>query len=111
LKTIPNLFEIVETSLRKAALWDEVKDRLTESALAPVRRPATTALHCPDLAVQPRIVLMDEPCAALDPIATSRIEDLMFELKRDYTDHDREPTTCSRHNGRAITPPSSWKDA
>ncbi len=79
------LDEIVETSLRKAALWDEVKDRLTESALALSDGQQQRLCIARTLAVQPRIVLMDEPCAALDPIATSRIEDLMFELKRDYT--------------------------
>lgn len=77
------LDERVETSLRKAALWDEVKDRLGSSALRLSDGQQQRLCIARTLAVGPRVVLMDEPCSALDPIATSRIEDLMFELKRD----------------------------
>ncbi len=73
----------VEASLRKSALWDEVKDRLGSSALRLSDGQQQRLCIARTLAVEPRIVLMDEPCSALDPIATSRIEDLMFELKRE----------------------------
>ena len=77
--------EIVETALRKAALWDEVKDRLGESALGLSGGQAQRLCIARALAVEPEVVLMDEPCSALDPIATGRIEDLMSEIKDDYT--------------------------
>lgn len=76
---------IVEESLKKAALWEDVKDRLNQSGLSLSGGQQQRLCIARTLAVQPRIILMDEPCSALDPIATSRIEDLMFELKRDYT--------------------------
>ena len=79
------LDEIVERALRQAALWDEVKDKLKKSAFALVGRSAAAVVHRPRLAVEPDVILMDEPCSALDPIATSRIEDLMTDLKREYT--------------------------
>ncbi len=79
------LDEIVENSLIKAALWDEVKDRLEESALTLSDGQQQRLCIARTLAVKPRILLMDEPCSALDPIATSRIEDLMFELKKEFT--------------------------
>ena len=77
--------EIVERSLQKAALWDEVKDRLGESAwsLSGGQQQRLCIARC--IAVQPDVILMDEPCSALDPIATGRIEDLMQELKSDYS--------------------------
>ena len=77
--------EIVESSLRKAALWDEVKDRLKESgmSLSGGQQQRLCIARC--IAVQPDVILMDEPCSALDPIATARIEDLMQELKNDYS--------------------------
>ena len=77
--------EIVELSLRKAALWDEVKDRLKESgmSLSGGQQQRLCIARC--IAVQPDVILMDEPCSALDPIATARIEDLMQELKNDYS--------------------------
>ena len=80
-----NLDEIVERSLQKAALWDEVKDRLKESAwsLSGGQQQRLCIARC--IAVQPDVILMDEPCSALDPIATGRIEDLMQELKKDYS--------------------------
>lgn len=79
------LDEIVESSLVKAALWDEVKDRLDDNALTLSDGQQQRLCIARTLAVQPRILLMDEPCSALDPIATSRIEDLMFELKKEFT--------------------------
>lgn len=81
----PTLDEIVEASLRQAALWDDVKDRLGSDALHLSDGQQQRLCIARTLAVRPRVLLMDEPCSALDPIATSRIEDLMFELKRDYT--------------------------
>jgi phosphate transport system ATP-binding protein len=76
---------IVERALKRAALWTEVKDRLKENAyrLSGGQQQRLCIARC--LAVEPDVILMDEPCSALDPIATSRIEDLMLELKRDYS--------------------------
>jgi phosphate transport system ATP-binding protein len=79
------LKEIVERSLRQAALWDEVKDRLDKSALGLSGGQAQRLCIARTLAVEPDVVLMDEPCSALDPIATGRIEDLMMSIKREYT--------------------------
>jgi phosphate transport system ATP-binding protein len=79
------LDETVERSLLSAALWDEVKDRLHESALRLSGGQMQRLCIARAIAVNPEIILMDEPCSALDPIATSRIEDLIHELKRDYT--------------------------
>jgi phosphate transport system ATP-binding protein len=76
---------IVESSLRGAALWDEVKDRLRASALGLSGGQQQRLCIARALAVQPEVVLMDEPCSALDPIATSRIEELMQALKSQYT--------------------------
>jgi phosphate transport system ATP-binding protein len=80
-----NMNDLVEQSLQKAALWDEVKDRLKESAwsLSGGQQQRLCIARC--IAVQPDVILMDEPCSALDPIATGRIEDLMQGLKNDYT--------------------------
>jgi phosphate transport system ATP-binding protein len=77
--------EIVERSLRQAALWDEVKDRLKSSGmgLSGGQQQRLCIARC--LAVNPEVILMDEPCSALDPIATGRIEDLMDEIKKRYT--------------------------
>ncbi len=76
---------LVETSLRKAALWDEVKDKLPQSGLSLSGGQQQRLCIARALAVEPEVILMDEPCSALDPIATLRIEDLMRELSTDYT--------------------------
>jgi len=77
--------DVVEKSLRGAALWDEVKDKLKTSALD--LNPGQQQRMCiaRAIAVQPEVILMDEPCSALDPIATLKVEDLMRELSKDYT--------------------------
>lgn len=75
----------VEASLQAAALWDEVKDRLDESALALSGGQQQRLCIARALAIRPEVVLMDEPASALDPIATQRIEELVYQLKRDYT--------------------------
>jgi phosphate transport system ATP-binding protein len=79
------LDEVVERALRDAALWDEVKDRLKKSALGLSGGQQQRLCIARALAVQPEVILMDEPCSALDPIATGRIEDLMAEIKKRYT--------------------------
>ena len=80
-----NMDDLVEESLRKAALWDEVKDKVRKSAfsLSGGQQQRLCIARC--IAVKPDVILMDEPCSALDPLATNRIEELMIELKRDYT--------------------------
>lgn len=79
------LDEIVEKSLRDAAIWDEVKDRLKKSALGMSGGQQQRLCIARALAVQPEVLLMDEPTSALDPISTSKIEELAMELKGDYT--------------------------
>jgi len=76
---------IVEQSLRHAALWDEVKDRLNDSALGLSGGQQQRLCIARTLAVEPEVILMDEPCSALDPIATAKIENLIDRLKQDYT--------------------------
>src|SRR5262249_25546161 len=76
---------IVEKSLRQAALWDEVKDRLQTSAMALSGGQQQRVCLARVLAVDPEVILMDEPCSALDPISTARIEELMDELRSRYT--------------------------
>lgn len=80
-----NMAELVEGSLRRAALWDEVKDRLNASALSLSGGQQQRLCIARALAVEPRVILMDEPCSSLDPIATLAIEELMRELSEDYS--------------------------
>jgi phosphate transport system ATP-binding protein len=84
-KSKSQLDDIVESSLRKAALWDEVKDRLKTSALGLSGGQQQRLCIARCVAVEPDVILMDEPCSALDPIATARIEELMQEIVKDYT--------------------------
>lgn len=79
------LDDVVESSLKKAALWDEVKDRLGESAMGMSGGQQQRLSIARAIAVDPEVLLMDEPCSALDPIATARIEELMAEIKDEYT--------------------------
>ena len=84
-KSKAKLDEIVEKSLRNAAIWDELKDRLKKSALGLSGGQQQRLCIARALAVQPEVILMDEPTSALDPISTSKIEDLVLELKKNYT--------------------------
>ena len=79
------LDEVVERSLRGAALWDEVKDRLHESGLSLSGGQQQRLCIARAIAVEPEIILMDEPCSALDPIATAKVEELIHELKKQFT--------------------------
>ncbi len=85
IKNKKDLDNIVEKSLKDAALWDEVCERLTESAMGLSGGQQQRLCIARALAIQPDIILMDEPCSALDPIATTKIEDLIDELKKKYT--------------------------
>ncbi|MGB0113569.1 MAG: phosphate ABC transporter ATP-binding protein PstB [Ilumatobacteraceae bacterium] len=85
IKDKAQLDHIVESSLQRAALWDEVKDRLKTSALGLSGGQQQRLCIARCVAVEPDVILMDEPCSALDPIATARIEDLMKEIKQDFT--------------------------
>lgn len=85
LKDKKRIAEVVEQSLRSATLWDEVKDRLHESALGLSGGQQQRLCIARTLSVKPEVVLMDEPCAALDPIATAKIEELIHQLKEHYT--------------------------
>src|SRR5215208_2889283 len=80
-----NMDEIVESALRRAALWDDVKDRLKTNAFGMSGGQQQRLCIARALATEPDVLLMDEPCSALDPISTSRIEDLMLELRDDYS--------------------------
>jgi phosphate transport system ATP-binding protein len=77
--------DVVEEALKKAALWDEVKDRLKDSAMGLSGGQQQRLCIARAIAISPDVILMDEPCSALDPIATGRIEDLMVELKNEYS--------------------------
>ncbi len=79
------LDEVVEKSLRGAALWDEIKDRLHQSALGLSGGQQQRLCIARAIAVEPEIILMDEPCSALDPIATAKVEELIYELKARFT--------------------------
>ncbi|MBC7531972.1 MAG: phosphate ABC transporter ATP-binding protein [Oligoflexus sp.] len=80
-----DLNELVETSLRKAALWDEVKDKLNDSGLALSGGQQQRLCIARAIAMDPEVILMDEPCSALDPASTLAIEDLIHDLKQQYT--------------------------
>jgi len=80
-----NMDEIVERALQHAALWDEVKDRLKTNAFGMSGGQQQRLCIARALAVEPDVILMDEPCSALDPISTGKIEDLMFDLKQEYS--------------------------
>jgi len=97
-----HLYEIVEKSLRGAALWEEVADHLQESALELSVGQQQRLCIARVLAIQPEVILMDEPCSALDPVATLRIEELMQELKRDYT------IVIVTHNMQQAARASDW---
>ncbi|MGB3240360.1 MAG: phosphate ABC transporter ATP-binding protein PstB [Geitlerinemataceae cyanobacterium] len=77
--------ELIENSLRKAAIWDEVKDKLKESGLALSGGQQQRLCIARAIAISPEVILMDEPCSALDPISTLRVEELIHELKQQYT--------------------------
>ena len=79
------LDEVVETALRKASIWDEVKDRLDQPATGLSGGQQQRLCIARTIAVSPEVILMDEPCSALDPIATAKIEELIVELKKKYT--------------------------
>ena len=85
IRSTAQLDEIVETSLKNAAIWDELKDRLKKSALGLSGGQQQRLCIARALAVKPEVLLMDEPTSALDPISTSKIEDLAMELKNEYT--------------------------
>ncbi|WP_081859936.1 MULTISPECIES: phosphate ABC transporter ATP-binding protein PstB [Microbacterium] len=82
---VDNMDDLVEEALTRSALWGEVKDKLKQSAFGLSGGQQQRLCIARTIAVQPDVILMDEPCSALDPIATSRIEDLMHELRQDYT--------------------------
>jgi phosphate transport system ATP-binding protein len=82
---VDSMDELVEQALRGAALWDEVKDKLKQSAYGLSGGQQQRLCIARTIATKPDVILMDEPCSALDPIATSRVEDLMLELRADYT--------------------------
>jgi phosphate transport system ATP-binding protein len=97
-----SLADIVEESLRAAALWDEVKDRLKQDALGLSLGQQQRLCIARTIAIKPEVILMDEPCSALDPIATLQIEDLMQSLKENYT------IVIVTHNMQQAARVSSW---
>ena len=102
-----DLDEIVEQSLRGAALWDEVKDRLDDSALGMSGGQQQRLCIARAIAVEPEVILLDEPCSALDPIATARIEELMQDLKTPVHPGHRHPQHAAGLARARTTPPSS----
>ncbi len=82
---VSNMDDLVEEALTKSALWDEVKDKLKDSGLGLSGGQQQRLCIARTIAIRPEVILMDEPCSALDPIATSRIEDLMIELRDEYS--------------------------
>ena len=97
-----DLDEVVETSLRSAALWDEVKDKLGSHALDLAAGQQQRLCIARVLALEPEVILLDEPCSALDPMATLQIEELMQELKREYT------IVIVTHNMQQAARASDW---
>jgi phosphate transport system ATP-binding protein len=97
-----NLDEIVEQSLRRAVLWDEIKDGLKRPALDLTAGQQQRLCIARTLAVEPEVILMDEPCSALDPVATLAIEELMQQLKKDYT------IVIVTHNMQQAARASDW---
>ncbi len=79
------LDEVVETSLRRAALWDEVKDRLNDNAFGLSGGQQQRLVIAQAIAIEPEVILLDEPCSALDPISTAKVEELIIDLKESYT--------------------------
>jgi phosphate transport system ATP-binding protein len=103
-----DLDEVVELSLRRAGLWDEVKDYLDQPGTGLSGGQQQRLCIARAIAVSPEVVLMDEPCSALDPIATARIEELIDEL-RENTPSRSSPTPCSRRRASPSVPPiSTW---
>jgi phosphate transport system ATP-binding protein len=97
-----DLDTLIETSLRKAALWDEVKDQLKKSGLALSGGQQQRLCIARAIALSPEVILMDEPCSALDPISTLRVEDLIHELKQQYT------IVIVTHNMQQASRVSDW---
>lgn len=97
-----NMDELIEASLRKAAIWDEVKDQLKKSGLALSGGQQQRLCIARAIALQPEVILMDEPCSALDPISTLRVEDLIHELKAQYT------IVIVTHNMQQASRVSDW---
>ena len=101
------LDDMVEGSLRQAGLWDEVKDRLDKPGTGLSGGQQQRLCIARTIAVSPEVILMDEPCSALDPIATAHIEELIDELRENYTHLPSSPIPCSRPPGSPSAPPTS----